>query len=203
MSDITTIEQLESIYGTPAETATVKVTDEITDDYRRFIEASPFLALATSGPNGLDCSPRGDSPGFVRLEGSKCLLLPDRRGNNRIDSLRNIVLDPRVALLFFVPGSLMTVRVNGLARISVERERLDSFETDGKPPRSVIVIDVQEVFFQCGRAILRSDLWNAEHHIGEGQLPTPGEILANLSDDRVGGDGYDQEWPERARNTLW
>ena len=189
--------------GQPGETSTAKVVDHLIEEYRRYIEASPFLTLATAGPEGLDCSPRGDHPGFVRIESPRRLLLPDRRGNNRIDSLRNILRDSRVALLFFIPGCKNTLRVNGVARISVDPDVLESFEVQGRAPRSVINVDVREVYFQCGRALLRSELWNPERHLSDKDLPSPGKILANLSNNRVGGDDYDREWPERARNSLW
>jgi PPOX class probable FMN-dependent enzyme len=167
------------------------------------IEKSPFATLATSGPEGLDCSPRGDLPGFVRIHDAKTLMLPDRRGNNRIDSLRNIVRDPRVALLFLIPGSGNTLRVNGRAHVSADPALVASFTMDGKAPRTVIVITVDEVYFQCARAILRSDLWNPDKRVDPRILPTPGQILAEMSEDRVGGEDYDRAWPERARQTLW
>jgi len=181
----------------------LKETDRIVPEYRALIEASPFLALATRGPEGLDCSPRGDGPGFVRVEDEKTLLLPDRRGNNRIDSLKNIVRDPGVALLFLIPGIGETLRVNGRAAISVEPSLLESFSVDGKAPRSVIAITVEAVFFQCARAILRSELWNPQKHVARGSLPSAGRILAALSDNEVGGDAYDKELPERQRTSLY
>ena len=150
---VESIEELIAIYGEPAEASKVKVTDCITDDYRQLIELSPFLTLATSGPDGLDCSPRGDSNGLVRVVSPSVLQLPDRRGNNRIDSLRNILHDPRVAVLFFLPGCKYTLRLNGTARISIDQGLLETFQVDGKPPRSVLVIQVREVYFQCGRAV--------------------------------------------------
>lgn len=202
-SHITTIDQLEAIYGLPGETSTAKVTSTITPDYRAFIEASPFLALATCGPEGLDCSPRGDRQSVARVVDKKTLHLPDRRGNNRIDSLRNIVRDSRIALLFFVPGSGNTLRVNAHAHLTIDKSVLNSFVVEGKPPRSVIVAKVDEVYFQCARAIVRSELWNPARFIDPGELPSAGKILANLTDDRLGGDEYDREWPQRARNTLW
>src|SRR5437588_4853237 len=162
MSVIATVEQLEAIYGQPNDASTVKVADRITPSYRALIEKSPFVALATSGPEGLDCSPRGDLPGFVRVQDDRTLLLPDRRGNNRTDSLRNIVRDGRVALLFMIPGVGNTLRVNGRASLSNDAELLESFVMEGKPPRCVIVIRVETVYFQCSRALIRSDLWNPE-----------------------------------------
>jgi PPOX class probable FMN-dependent enzyme len=203
MSIIATVEELEAIYGHPNEASTVKVADRVTPPYRILIEKSPFAALATAGPEGLDCSPRGDLPGFVRIHDEKTLMMPDRRGNNRIDSLRNIVRDPRVALLFLIPGSGSTLRVNGNAHLSRDVDLLTSFKMDGKAPRSVIVMTVEEIYFQCARAIVRADLWNPEKRVDPKTLPTPGQILAAMSDNSVGGEDYDREWPERARQTMW
>jgi len=160
MSTITTIEHLEAVYGLPQETSTAKEVDYITPHYRAFIDAAPFVALATSGPEGLDCSPRGDVPGFVRVADEKTLMMPDRRGNNRVDSLRNIVRDPRIGMLFLIPGVGNTLRVNGRAHLSIEPSVLDSFAIEGKAPRSVAVIAVESVYFQCARAIVRSHLWD-------------------------------------------
>ncbi|MBN9516824.1 MAG: pyridoxamine 5'-phosphate oxidase family protein [Alphaproteobacteria bacterium] len=204
MSDILKTEaQLEAIYGKPAEAATVKEVNWITPHYRAYIEAAPYAALATSGPEGLDCSPRGDKPGFVRVHDEKTLMLPDRRGNNRIDSLRNIVRDPKVALLFMIPGIGNTLRVNGRAHLSVESGLLESFAVEEKAPRSVTVIEVDAVYFQCARALVRSELWNPERHVDPKSLPSAGQILAALSQDRVGGEKYDREWPGRAAATMW
>lgn len=203
MSIITTIEQLEAIYGKTGLTSTVKVANRVTPQYRILIERSPFVALATCGPEGIDCSPRGDLPGFVRIHDEKTLMLPDRRGNNRIDSLRNIVRDPRIALLFLIPGSGNTLRVNGRAQLSADPALLASFEMDGKAPRSVVVMAVEEVYFQCARAIVRSDLWNPDKRVDPRELPTPGQILAVMSANEVDAEQYDREWPERARHSLW
>jgi uncharacterized protein len=203
MSIIATIEQLEAIYGFPGEASTVKVAEEITPSYRVLIEKSPFAALATSGPEGLDCSPRGDVPGFIRIHDEKTLMMPDRRGNNRVDSLRNIVRDPRVALLFLIPGSGSTLRVNGRAHVSADPALLACFKMDGKAPRTVVVMTVEEIYFQCARAIVRSDLWNPDKRVDARTLPTPGQILAEMSENRVGGEEYDRAWPERARQSLW
>ena len=175
----------------------------ITPHYRAYIEASPYAALATSGPEGLDCSPRGDRPGFVRVHDEKTLMLPDRRGNNRIDSLRNIVRDPRVALLFMIPGVGNTLRVNGRAHLSVALDLLASFAVEEKAPRSVTVIEVDAIYFQCARALVRSELWNPARHVDPKSLPSAGQILAALSGERVGGETYDREWPGRAAATMW
>src|SRR5215472_10182326 len=203
MSIVTTIDELEAIYGHPAETSMVKVANRITLSYRVLIEKSPFAALASTGPEGLDCSPRGDVAGFVRIHDETTLMMPDRRGNNRIDSLRNILRDPRVALLFLIPGSGNTLRVNGRAQVSVDPALLASFKMEGKAPRTVIVMKVGEIYFQCARAIVRSDLWNPDKRVDPKTLPTPGQILAEMSTNRVGGEEYDRAWPERARQSLW
>ena len=203
MSIIASVDELEAIYGQPNDASTVKVADRITPEYRKLIEASPFAALATSGPEGLDCSPRGDASGFVRIHDESTLMMPDRRGNNRVDSLRNIVRDPRVALLFLIPGVGSTLRINGRAHVSIDAALCDSFKTEDKAPRSVVVMAVDEVYFQCARAIVRSDLWNPAKHINAKDLPSPGRILASMSENKVGGEEYDRVWPERARKSLW
>jgi PPOX class probable FMN-dependent enzyme len=200
---IETIEQLEAIYGQPGEAATIKVAHRITPSYRALIESSPFAVLATSGQEGLDCSPRGDLPGFVRVHDERTLTIPDRRGNNRIDSLRNLIRDPRAALLFLIPGSGTTLRVNGRALVSADPELLASFGVESKIPRSVIVMTVEEIYFQCARAIIRSHLWDPDRRVDPKSLPTPGQILAEMSKDRVGGEEYDRTWLERARQTMW
>ena len=197
------LESLEAIYGEPPLTSLAKEIDYIHPHYRAFIEASPFVALATSGPGGLDATPRGDAAGFIVVEDEKTLLLPDRRGNNRIDSLRNIVTDPRVALLFLIPGSGNTLRVNGRAAISVDPALLERFAMQGKQPRSMLVVTVEAVYFQCSRAILRSDLWSPEKHLGRDALPSVGTILADLSEGQIDGGEYDREWLGRAKKTMY
>ena len=203
MTLIKTIEALEAVYADPGEASLVKETNWITPEYRILIEASPFVALATSGPEGLDCSPRGDKAGFVRVHDERTLMLPDRHGNNRVDSLRNVIRDPHVGLLFLIPGSGTTLRVNGKAVVSTDPALLESFVVERKSPRSVLVIAVEAVYFQCARAIVRSDLWNPEKRVDPKTLPTPGKILATLSENRVGGESYDREWPGRAARTMW
>ena len=201
LSIVSTVAELEALYGEPNLASTVKVSDRITPTYAALIAASPFLALATVGPEGLDCSPRGDrADDLVRIADPKTIMLPDRRGNNRIDSLRNIVRDPRLALLFLIPGSGTTLRINGRGAVSTDADLLESFSVKGKSPHSVVVIGVEAVYFQCARAIVRSGLWNGAL---AAELPTPGKILAEMSRGEVGGAAYDQEWPERARQTLW
>lgn len=203
MSKITSVAALEALYGQPVEGSLTKEIDHLTPEYAAFIAASPFVSLATSGPEGLDCSPRGDFPGFVQVRDARTLLMPDRHGNNRADSLKNIIRDPRVALLFLVPGSGTTLRVNGRAHISVDETLCTSFEVAGKPARSVTVIDIEAVYFQCARAIRRSDLWNADKHVAPDALPTPGQMLAATSRTTIDGEKYDREWPARAAKTMW
>ncbi|SMF68130.1 hypothetical protein SAMN02982989_3649 [Xaviernesmea oryzae] len=202
MTIISSVEELKAIYDGVSEASLAKVTRVLTPEYRQMIEASPFVALATVGPEGLDCSPRGDLGGAVRIQDEATLLLPDWRGNNRIDSLLNIVHDPRVALMFLVPGSNTAMRINGQAVVSVEPALLESFEMDGRHPRSVTVITINEVYFQCARALMRADLWNPEHFVDPKSLPTPGTLLKAAKAD-FDKETYDREWPERAARTMW
>ena len=182
MSDhtVTSVEQLEAIYGQPSGAAVLKEIDHVNAEYRAFIEAAPFFALSTNGPEGVDCSPRGDEPGFVRVADEKTLMIPDRRGNNRIDSLRNIVRDPRVSLLFLIPGIGETIRVIGRAGISADPALLESFALNGAAPRTVLVVTVERVFYQCASAINRAQLWNPARHIERTSLPSTNAILAAI-----------------------
>ncbi|MDH4439664.1 MAG: pyridoxamine 5'-phosphate oxidase family protein [Rhizobium sp.] len=202
MTIIETPEQLTALYGDIGEASSAKVVPFLTEAYRRMILSSPFMALATVGPEGLDCSPRGDAGAVVRIEDDRTLALPDWRGNNRIDSLRNIVRDPRVALMFLIPGSNSVMRVNGRAVISIEPGLIESFEMDGRHPRSVVVTTIDEVYFQCARAVMRADLWNAERHVSAADLPTAGEMLKSAKAE-FDQETYDREWPARAANTMW
>jgi uncharacterized protein len=198
---ITTIEDLEALYQpAPKIASTAKEVDYLTSDYRKLVEASPFVALATVGPEGLDCSPRGESGGVVRIVDDRTLMMPDRRGNNRIDSLRNIVRDPRVALLFLIPGSSTAFRVNGTAEIITNNDVLESFAVGGKPPRSVIVVRIGSAYFQCARAIIRAGLWQNSPLQA---LPTVGTMLESLSQGAISAVSYDEEWPGRAEKTMW
>ncbi|MBC9247854.1 pyridoxamine 5'-phosphate oxidase family protein [Paracoccus sp. 11-3] len=192
---------LADLYGAPAASALRKVTDHLTPDYARFIAASRFCVLTTVGPEGTDGSPRGDDGPVVAALDSRHIALPDWHGNDRIDSLRNIVRDGRCSLLFLVRGSRNAVRINGDARLTDDNELRATFTYQGKLPRSVIVVQINEVYFQCARAIMRAGLWAGQDD-SDG-LPTPGQILANLTDGEVGGESYDAEWPVRAAKTLW
>jgi uncharacterized protein len=200
---IATLEALEALYDKPYGPAVVKELDHVNAHYQKFIEAAPFFALATSGPDGLDCSPRGDAPGFVHVADPKTLLIPDRRGNNRLDSLRNIISDPRVALLFLIPGVGETIRVMGHASISTDPALTQSFVVNGKAPRTVIVVAVERVFYQCTKAIVRSKLWDAGLHVDRKSLPSAGTILAAISGGKIGGPEHDRAQPQRIKETLY
>jgi PPOX class probable FMN-dependent enzyme len=200
---ITSVEQLETIYGHPSGAAVWKEIDHVNAQYRAFIEAAPFFVLASVGPEGVDCSPRGDAPGFVRVTDPRTLMIPDRRGNNRIDSLRNIVRDPRVSLLFLIPGVGETFRVIGRASLSTDPALLDSFVFAGKTPRAVIIVDVERVYFQCSKAIIRSKLWEAETKVDRKSLPSNGTIIAAITEGREGGEEYDRAYPERLKATIY
>lgn len=200
---ISDLAALEGIYGQPLAASVHKEITYIHPHYQAFIEAAPFAVLATSGPDGLDASPRGDPAGFVHVENEKTLLLPDRRGNNRIDSLRNIISDPRVALIFLIPGIGETVRVNGRASIHNDPALLSRFAIEGKLPHTVLKIEVEAVFFQCSRAILRSGLWKTEQQIERSSLPSLGTILRDLSGSEIDGDKYDADLPQRLKASIY
>lgn len=203
MGRITTTEQLDAIYGAPLPPAIVKEIDHIGADYAEFVEKSPFVIVATVGPEGLDCSPRGDPPGFVRIENPRSVLIPDRLGNNRIDSLRNIVRDPRVSLLFLIPGIGNTLRINGRAEIVDDPDLLDSFAMNGKRPRSVLRVATDRVYFQCPKALVRGRIWDPETRIPREALPSTGAILARLSKGGIDGAAYDANYPQRLKDTIY
>lgn len=200
---LTTLAQLEALYGAPARRSVIKETDRITSEYHAMIEASPFVVLASAGPEGLDCSPRGDAAPVLVVENDTTLLLPDRPGNNRIDTLRNIVRDPRVALLCLIPGVGETIRINGHAGISVAPDLLARCAAKGKPPTSVVVIRVESVYFQCARAVVRAGLWDVSRQVSRASLPTTGDILAAIDAEPFDADAYDAELPGRIARTLY
>lgn len=203
---ITSEAALDELYGESVPAAVLKELPCISEDYRRFIDAAPFVVLATAGPEGLDCSPRGDPAGFVRVLDERTLAIPDRRGNNRVDSLRNIVRDPRVALLFLIPGIGETLRVNGRAVLSRDAELCASFamgERGDKVPTCVIVISVDAVYTQCPKALVRSKLWDPASHVPRSSLPSMGQILQGISDGTFDGAAYDAAYPERLRQTIY
>ena len=201
---ITTTAELEKLYrDAPYGPAVFKETDHVTPQYRKLIEAAPFVAVATSGPEGLDCSPKGDAAGFVRILDDKTLAIPDRPGNNRIDGFRNIMRDPRIALLFLIPGVGETLRVNGRASISIDPELMQSFAVNGKLPRCVLIVHIESVYFHCSKAIVRSKLWDEATKIDRKILPSTGTIIAELSQGKMGGETYDREAPEKIKAMLY
>ena len=200
---IINIEELKSLYEDAGEASIKKEISYLHPHYQAIIKASPFAVLATNGENGMDASPRGDATGFIRVQDEHTLLLPDRRGNNRLDSLRNILHDPRVALLFLVPGLGETLRVNGRASISIDPELLNQFAVNNKLPKTVLIIHVETAFFQCSRAIHRSGLWKTKNGKSNLSIPTPGKILSDLTNAAIDGEKYDRELPERIKNTLY
>lgn len=197
---IDSLEELHGIYGSPGEAALLKVARQITPLYRKWLSSSRFCILSTTGPEGTDASPRGDSGPVARELDPKTLALPDWRGNNRLDSLRNIVRDDRVSLLFMVNGNSNVVRVNGRAKVSADQELRAKFERDGIHPATVTLIRIDEIYSQCARAILRSGLWT---EAGPADLPSVGDILREQARGEFDGSAYDREWPERASGTMW
>lgn len=201
MDYIDSIDQLEALYGEPGAPSLRKVARRMTPLYRKWIMASKLCMLATVGPESTDDSPRGDDGPVVLELDPGTLALPDWRGNNRLDSLRNIVRDGRVSLMFLVPGSNNVVRVNGTARLTADPALRARFEKKGKLPATVIVISIGEIYSQCARAMLRAGTWNGADE-SEG-LPSMGEILAEQTDGDEGGQAYDQAWGARAAETMW
>ena len=201
MQWINDISELEQLYGNPGAASLRKVAGRLTPEYRKWIMASRFCVISTVGPEGTDGSPRGDDGPVVLELDEHTLAMPDWRGNNRMDTLRNIVVDGRISVMFMVPGSNNVVRVNGEARVTTDDELRARFEFKGKQPRSVIVIHIAEIYSQCARAVMRARLWSGEDE--SAGLPTMGEILTALTDGEEGGAAYDREWGERAKKTMW
>lgn len=200
MQKIQTLEELHAAYGEPVEASLTKVVTRLTPTYQKWIEGSRFCVLSTVGPDGTDGSPRGDDGPVVRVRDAQTLLMPDWRGNNRLDTLRNIVRDPRIALLFLVPGSKTTVRVNGRAWITTDPETCQSFEQRGKHPASVIVIEIVECYTQCAKALMRSGLWERDDR---DSVPTAGQIFVEITDGAYGGGDYDATYEEKAAPRMW
>jgi hypothetical protein len=203
MHRITTEEQLDALYGTPLEAAVAKEIDYIHDHYRAFIDKAPFVVVATVGPEGLDCSPRGDPAGFVRVRDARTVLIPDRRGNNRVDTLRNLVRDPRISLLFMIPGIGNTLRINGRAEISTDPELCAGFAMQGKVPKTVLVVTAERIYFHCPKALVRSRLWSADAQVARSDLPSAGEILRALTNGSFDGAAYDAAYPKRLEETIY
>ena len=206
MTKISSLTELEALYGPPVERALWKEIEYLNEHYQQFIEASPFLIMATYGEKGLDCSPRGDPAGFVRVVDKNTILIPDRKGNNRIDSLRNIVGNPKIGLIFLVPNVGETVRVSGTAEIIADPELCDTFIINGKPPRSVISVTVEKAYFQCQKALARSKLWDPSSHIDRKSLPTAGQMAKYFTEKKqieFDADEYDRNYPEHMKKTIY
>lgn len=200
MRTLKTLEELHALYGEPFTASLRKVVPRLTPSYRAWIEGSRFCVISTVGPNGTDASPRGDDGPVVRVADDRTLMMPDWRGNNRLDTLRNLIRDPRVALLFLVPGSKTTVRVNGRAFLTDEPEVLQSFEQRGKHPATVIVIEIDEIYTQCAKALMRSGLWERND---ADTVPTVGQIMMEVTNGDYGGGDYDATYEEKATPRLW
>ncbi len=201
---IDTIAELEAIYGEIVPAAKIKVLDHVSDDYGRFITAAPFVVISTSEPEGVDCSPRGDPAGFVRISADrKTLMIPDRRGNNRVDTLRNIVRDGRIGLLFMIPGIGETMRVNGSAYLSTDVSLRESFIMQGKVPACVIMVAIAEIYTQCQKALARSKLWDPATQITRSALPSVGQMLEKITAGEFDGKAYDEAYPERMKQTIY
>ncbi|MEE9333453.1 MAG: pyridoxamine 5'-phosphate oxidase family protein [Granulosicoccaceae bacterium] len=200
---ITTTGQLEALYGKPSSIALAKEAKHLTDAYRAWLEKAAFFAFASGGVNGLDCSPRGDSQGGAfKILDNKTLAIPDRRGNNRLDTLRNIVTDSNVAILFLIPGITEALRINGQAAITVDPTLLAQFDMLGKPPTSVIKVSIDAVYFQCARAIMRSKLWDVDKQLTRGDVPTAGEMTKSVDPD-FDAKEYDSSLRQRQEGSLY
>jgi PPOX class probable FMN-dependent enzyme len=201
--EVTSIEALEEIYGTAVERSLTKEIDHISDHYRQFIKVAPFVVVATVGPEGMDCSPRGDPAGFMRVTDPKTVMMPDRRGNNRLDSLRNLVRDSRISLLFLIPGVNETMRINGTAKIVTDAALRESFTIQGKTPTTVIVTTVDRVYYQCPKALVRSKLWSTEAQVDRSTLPTTGQMQRALVGASFDGETYDKDYPAHMKRTIY
>jgi uncharacterized protein len=203
MSTIRTLDELEALYDVAVPTSIIKEIDHLTELHAAYIEASPFVVVATSGRSGMDCSPRGDPAGFIRVLDERTLLIPDRRGNNRLDTLRNLIEDPRIGLLFLVPGIGVTLRVNGTAELSTDPELRQSFAMGDKVPAVVIIVSTTSVYTQCPKALIRSHLWDPSRHRQASELPSMGDIMELITAGAFDGTAHDEAYPERVRQTIY
>ncbi len=200
MNSINTLEELEALYDTPLPATLAKVQTRLTPHYRTWIMASRFVVLTTVGPEGTDGSPRGDDGPVVQIADDRTLLLPDWRGNNRIDSLRNIVTDGRVSLMFMIPGCRNVIRVNGTASLTADADHTGRFEKNGKRPKTVIVVSVSKIYFQCAKALMRSNLWSVEDL--SGTVPSAGDFIREFTEG-FDAKSYDNGYPEYATPRMW
>jgi PPOX class probable FMN-dependent enzyme len=202
---ISSIDDLLAIYPEPAPNTgqMIKELDHLCAPYQTFIEHSPFVIVATSGKEGLDCTPRGDPAGFVRVLDDKHLALPDRRGNNRVDSLRNLIENSKISLLFMIPGHNNTLRVNGHARITINEDFCSEFIVQQKKPQSVILIEIDKVYVQCAKALMRSKLWQSIDEKAVKALPTVGDMMNHITKGKFDGKTYDANYPKHAQKTIY
>lgn len=201
MKPIETVEELETLYGDPVPASLSKVVTRIEGAHARWIAASRFVVISTVGPDGTDGSPRGDIGPVAHLLDPHTLAIPDWRGNNRLDSLRNIVRDGRVSLMFMVPGAAAVIRVNGTAVLTADPGMTGRFQVKGRHPTTVIVVTVTEAYVQCAKAILRSELWSAGDRSGD--VPSVGDLISEASSGQAGGPSYDDRYAERAQDRMW
>ena len=200
---VTSLDELEALYGAALPGSLIKEIDHLNEHYRAFVAAAPFVVVATSGAGGLDCSPPGDPPGFVRVVDDRTVMMPDRRGNNRLDTLRNLVADPRISLLFLIPGVGETLRINGRAEIIVDDTLNASFTIQDKAPRSVIAVSIKSVYYQCQKALARSRLWDANAQAPRSTLPSPGQMNEAFHGDDFDGAAYDRDYPDHMKKTIY
>ncbi|MCH2165828.1 MAG: pyridoxamine 5'-phosphate oxidase family protein [Marinovum sp.] len=200
MRKIETLEALHALYKTPSDAALHKVADHLTPLYRKWIEGARFCVVSTVGPEGADGSPRGDDGPVVRFHDDKTLMMPDWRGNNRLDTLRNIVRDGRIALMFMVSGSKTIVRVNGRAWLTDDEAVCQQFEKRSKHPKTVIVIEIDEIYTQCAKAVMRAGLWERDD---SASVPTMGDILLEMTKGKFGGAEYDAAYGDYAKPRMW
>ncbi len=203
MATVRTLAELDELYDVPVSTSITKEIGYLTELHGAYIKASPFVVVATGGPAGMDCSPRGDPAGFVRVADEHTLLLPDRRGNNRLDTLRNLMHDPRIGLLFLVPGVGVTLRVNGTAEISTDEVLRTSFVMGDKLPSTVIIVTITSVYTQCPKALIRAQLWDPALYRDPADLPSVGAIMEAITAGELDGKAYDTAYPERIRQTIY
>ena len=197
------IEDLETHYGKALERSLYKELDYIPEHYAAFIRATPFVVLATSGPDGLDCSPRGDPAGFLRIIDKNTIHLPDRRGNNRVDTLRNLVVDPRISLLCIIPGIGETLRIIGSVKISIDANLCELHAMQGKAAKAVLIIDVEKIYFQCQKALHRSRFWDIDTQIDRALLPSAGDMTKANSPIPFDAEAYDRDYPEYMKKTIY
>ena len=195
--------ELQALYGTAKPNSLAKESDCLTPAYQQWIEQAPFMAIASLGTGGLDCSPRGDAVGeLFRVLDNKTIVIPDRPGNNRLDTLRNIVTDPRVALLFLIPGIRESLRINGTADIVTDESLVNSFSVNDRKPVTVLLVTIHTIYFQCGKALLRSKMWDPDAQVNSDNVPTAGEMLKSVMGD-FDSNSYDESLAERQPRSLY